>query len=330
MEQPLSRLASWRRRFGALVIETESTVKTRLALFFFLPLFANSTLGLAGPEGRFSVFPKGGGVNPENLTSAICRDWIEFEAGDQSGEIVLWDIRISTDAGSRLLLGANSVYIFALTLSGESRSGGAKAPAGKILVWNHYGTRDGLPQAYTFSAVHLNDVFAANGLDGDPALADLAGKQRRKQFWGLLRPTGFNVATPVSPDLEAVREDYQTNPVIIGIKRNSRRESDYARQTVTAFAEALKAGDARTVALLMSPSLFIEGASATREKELLTDARLAFAKTLVAGGGYGRLETGSVKKIATDQYSVPGGGQTHRITLEAFDDGLYVTQLKSE
>lgn len=279
---------------------------------------------------RLSALSSGKVVAQEDLASSLCREWVECRSSSAT-ELRFWDITLELERETRLLLGANSVYIYALTLSGKCGVGRAEAPAGKIMVWNHYGSNQGKPLVHTYSATHLLDAFAAKGVADDVDLTQLAASQKRKKFWGLLRPTGFNVATPLGDEVEAVREDYQTDAFLIGIKRSSKDGREYADNTAKMFVEGLRQGDARSVALLISPKLFLEGASAAQSEELLTRQRLAFARQLLAKENYSNLDAASVTEIDTGKYLVRGaGGRSLQLSIAAFDDGLYVTSLKPQ
>lgn len=242
----------------------------------------------------------------------------------------IWDITLEVSSHSRLLLGANSVYIYALTLSGETRTGKIAAPAGKILVWSHYGLKDGAPKVYTFAADRLQTVFAGNGRAGDPDVDSIVQSQKRKRFWGLLRPTNTNVAQPVSIELEDLRRSYQTSPEMIALKRSSRDKADYAVKTVEVFVAALVRGDAQGAARFISPALFLEGAEARQAHQLLMEERVAFARRIIGSGGWQKFQPGTVSDLGGGNFSISAGGRSLQITLGGFDDGLYVTSLKPE
>lgn len=296
----------------------------RTALVFAL----GAMPALAGPPS-IKTFPAGQTVRADALGSAVCDGWVEIRTREAAA-IQLWDITLEAGDHSRLLVGASSAYIYALTLSGEFRAGKLRAPAGKVLVWSHYGNSRGAPVSYSFSAERLAEVFAGKGHAGDADLAAIAAAQKKKRFWGLLRPTGFNVATPVSPELEELRESYQTKPVMIAIKRASRDKAEYARNTAERFVRALGQGDARTVAALISPSLFLEGASASQTERLLEQERAAFARQLTGSGEYGRFRAADVSDLGDGVFVARAGERGLLITLEPFDDGLYVASLKPE
>lgn len=243
----------------------------------------------------------------------------------------MWDITLEVGAHSRLLLGANSVYIYAMTLSGEARAGTIAAPAGKILVWSHYGLKDGAAKAYTFAADRLQSVFEANGHAADPDVGSIVQAQKRKRFWGLLRPTNTNVAQPVSLELEGLRRSYQTSPEMIALKRASKDKEDYAINTVKAFVTALSRGNARAAARFISPALFLEGTEDDQaHHQLVTEGRVAFARHLIGTGGWQKYESAAVSGSGGGNFSMSAGGRSLQITLGGFDDGLYVTSLKPE
>ncbi len=307
-------------------------VRSIFPRLILLTVISALSVSMVAGQGTMTVFPSGTPVKSLELPGVMCREWVEVTTEGEATQLNFWDIDLEVEADSRILLGVSSSAIYALTLDGQTRTGKrTKAKSGQIMVWSHYGGgMGGKPSLYSFSAERLLSSFTAKGVSDDTDLKNIATVQKRKRFWGRLRPTGFNVATPVEPELEELREDYQTNPELIGIKRASRDKNDYAKKTAERFIELLGQGDAATAGLLISPSIFLEGSPADQAKHLLTEQRMAFANHLVRSGDYKGLGALSLEHLGEGRFAVTSGERSFLITLEPYDDGLYVSSLKVE
>ncbi len=276
-----------------------------------------------------STFPKGDVIPSSQILEAVCADWVEVST-NKASVVHLWDVALEIDPESRVLIGANSVFFYALTLNGKTQVGNQKAPAGKIMVWSHYRDNGGKAVIYTYSAQRLATVFGAKGFSEDPTLTALAKSQKRKRFWGLLRPTGVNVAAPVETSIEESRVFYQTNPSMIGVKRASQKRADYPQNTVATFLDALANDDVVTVGALLSPTLFLEGASESQLETLLIQERQAFATHLINSGKYSKYKDATFEDIGESKFTATSGNHSLVISLIQFDDGLFVTSLTSK
>lgn len=267
-------------------------------------------------------------VDPDTeLARAVCTGWVEVTSG--GAEVVdLWDIKLGLDPGTRVIVGCNSVYLYALCIDGRFHVGGQKVPAGKIAVWGHYREGGPKPLIYVFSAQRMNETLAAmRGGRSDPSLAALAATQRRKQWWGLITPTKFNVAMPVPKELDDARRLYQTKPELIAIKRESRNNDEYAQNTALAFGIALKTRDVRLVTSLLSPGLFTQDSALRDPTERLTKDREAFAKHLLAQADYREIAPGTLKHHGSGLYTMRMGARAVAVQVASYDDGLYVGSL---
>lgn len=297
--------------------------KVTLPLVFLIV----TSLGVFPCRATISEFPSGESIDEKELLSAICSGWVEVASAEESKSVALWDVSLEIGPNSRLLLGANSSYFYALTLEGEFAVGKKVAPAGKIMVWSHYGDNGGKAKVFFYSAERLSTVFGAKGFPDDPDLEIIARTQKKKQFWGFLRQTGFNVAAPVGNEREETRALYQANPTVIGVKRASADREDYPTNTVAAFVDALIAKDVDSVATLLSPDLFLEGASAAQIEQLLANERKAFATHLLHSGSYDRFQNSTIESLGNATYAAKAGDHQLSITLEAFDGAVYVTSM---
>lgn len=302
-----------------------------LSSIAFITLLIHSSIVCEASDlpTTISTFPTGDAIPASQILEAVCADWVEVST-NKASVVHLWDVALEIDPESRVLIGANSVYFYALTLNGKFKVGKQKAPAGKIMVWKHYGEDGGKAVTYTYSAKRLATVFGAKGLPGDADLASLASSQKKKRFWGFLRPTGVNVAAPVTTEIEEARIYYQTNPVMIGVKRTSRNRKEYPQNTVATFLDALASDDVVSVACLLSPALFLEGASMSQMENLLIQERTAFANHLIESGSFSKFRDATFTDLGDGQFIATSGGNSLKVTLKGFDDGLYVTSLAPE
>ena len=297
-------------------------------------LFVSLVLGCAAAHGAsFSTVHGGKPVTPQNFTSTACREWVEVRSNGAEN-VALWDNSLRLEPGTRVIVGTNSVYFYALCLDGKFSLGKLAlgklaAPAGKIMVWGHYGEGGPKPLVYSFSAARLNETLSAmRGGRSDASLAEMAASQKRKQWWGLLTPTNFNVAMPVPKSIDDARRAYQTRPEIIAIKRKSRNNSEYAQNTALAFGEALKRRDTSLVAALLAPSLFTQGRGTYDVGTRLAPERGAFAKSILAQANYSALDTGTVQHHGGGVYSFKYGAATLALAITADDDGLFISQFQ--
>jgi hypothetical protein len=292
------------------------------SLFFML------TIGCAAAQAAsFSTVHGGKSVTPRSFISTACREWVEVRSNGAE-EIALWDNTLRLEPGTRVIVGTNSVYFYALCLDGKFTIGREKAAAGKIAVWGHYGEGGSAPLIYTFSAARLAETLAAmRGGRRDESLAAMAETQKRRQWWGLLTPTNFNVAMPVPKVLDDARRAYQTRPEIIAIKRKSRNNEEYAQNTALAFGDALRRRDVELVAALLAPSLFTRG-RATYDMAQLAPQRRAFANNILSQANYASLNPGTVQHHGGGVYSFKYGAATLALALTADDDGLFISQFQ--
>lgn len=292
-----------------------------------IALLMAMTSGKAVAGVQLSEFSTGKKVEPKALEAEVIKHWVQAKT-DGNESFSFWDIELSSNEKSSVILGTNSVYIYALTVSGEIKAGSVSAKPGEVMIWNHMGSDKKRPGIHVYSAERLLEAYKSSGVEPEGELEVLAAKQKRRQFWGLLRATEFNLAKPMPAEVEGIRQIYQTRPEIIGLKRSSRSVAEYKLNTVRAFLTALKSGDANTVGLLLGPSLFLEGASALEVKNLLLVERAAFAKSLISNGEFKEANPDTVRLDKKETYEAVIGSKTCLIEIEVFDDAVYISSLK--
>lgn len=294
---------------------------TRTGLALVCPFLVS--LSLAGPSGPvLSQFPSGQPIFPHQLPEAICRGWVEVRT-HTSCSVVFWDLLLDVAPHSRLLLGSNEDYIYALTLEGQFDNGHQEVPPGKVSLWSHFGGNGDLPLLYDFSASALLETFATAGQSKDPGLGSLA-RQQAKAPNGLIPVSGTADLTPPPGS-----RSFRMFPEIMAIKRASHHQEDYGLRTATQFAQALSQRDTSLIAVLLSPSLFENETSAALLSVKPSPARLAFAERLVSLNDYQPLDPSTgLLPLGNFQYEMRSAKQAYRITLQLTGGSLYVKRLE--
>ena len=152
------------------------------------------------------------------------------------------------------LIGRSSDISFIAVIDGEVRGTRKKAGSGHVLIFTPYGgkvVREG------FDAAALMASLSEDELDGvvQDALEKLVRKQKRGMFWGLYRPTAFNLTAPGSANAELARRTVVGAQVIQDIRySNPATPEDAERAIISAFQDALISGDVVAVAALLDPT----------------------------------------------------------------------------
>lgn len=176
---------------------------------------------------------------------------------------------------------ASSEYVTFAVLSGQVRSGRARARAGRAIVG---GLASGQARSYAFDLARLVGT-APPAVAEEIAQAAAPAMRRRRwlDFIGYYEPVGVNTAAPSAAALEPVRRTLLLEPEVLALRRNTPPEEQ--RGAVAArFTDRLAARDAAAVASLIDPAPFI---SVGRD---WAEARAAFAQELVSADGVGALE----------------------------------------
>lgn len=292
-----------------------SVTRTGLALTSAL-LALLSTTHASPPEVR--QFPSGQPVAIARLPEAICHGWVEVRA-TAPAQLALWDILLDVDGHSRLLLGCNKDYIYALTLSGRFDNGLQRVSPGSASFWPHFGGSNDSPTIYDFSAAALLRLFYPAGEAGDPDLQSLA--QAQESDSGRLHLAGNGVLA------DSAAQPFQAFPEIMAIKRASRHAADYGLRTASQFANALSQQDTGLLAELLAPSLFQEETSFAAPPLKPSPRRLAFAERLLALNDYASVTAPKVRDLGNLQYEMHASQQSFRISLQEVGGCFYVKRL---
>lgn len=269
------------------------------------------------PELR--QFPAGQVVTSARLPEAICRGWVEVRTSSPA-QLAFWDILLDVDADSRLLLGCNKDYIYALSLAGRFDNGLQRITPGRVSLWSHFGGSGDSPAIYDFSAAALLRLFSPSSEGNDPGLEVLAHTQEGDSGNLHLASSGALASAPAG-------QPFRAFPEIIAIKRASRHAADYGLRTASQFANALSQQDTGLLAALLAPSLFQEESSAISPPLKPSPTRLAFAERLLALNDYASVTTLKVRDLGNLQYEMHASQQAFRISLQEVEGCLYVKRL---
>jgi len=273
---------------------------------------------------RIERFEDGQSITTDELGRQLAESWIVARL-DSGGKIVLWDISLRACEDSAVLCGVSSSFIFSAVLKGRvAFNDQLTASGGQTFVWQHAGPAS--LQVFDFSARDLARSFARGSRDDLTELLNpVVRSQNRKRFWGLLRPTGVNIAMPTNPLVENLRKSYLTQPEVIAAKRSATRLGDLADNIAREFLTALIKPDADAVGQLITPAFFREAAKAGR----LQEARRGFASGLLSQQWAKSVEPGSLRQTEdTLVYLFQAGAKPFRMEMEIFDSSLFVAAIE--
>lgn len=293
---------------------------TRTGLLSICPLLFLASFATASPP-EIRQYPSGPVVSIHQLPEAMCRGWVEVRTTSAT-QLPFWDILLEVEGNSRLLLGCNPDYIYALALTGGFDNGVQRLTPGMASLWPHFGGNGDGPAIYDFSAGTLVKLFTTGNQAKDPGLADLARIQQSLQS-GPRSKRAEHAA--LSPDASPFR----TFPEIMAIKRASRHRGDYSLRTAKQFASALTHRDTGLLAALLSPALFDEENSISGQAVKPNPARIAFAERLVALND--AMETFSgLRELGNLRYEMRSEKQAFHLTLQEAEGCFYVKRLDPE
>lgn len=293
-----------------------STTRPALPLLSLLLLTAPLSV-FPAPELR--QFPSGQPVSQSQLPEAICRGWVEVRA-TAAVQVVFWDILLDLGRDSRVFLGCNQDYIYALSLAGSFDNGSHVVTPGMASLWSHFGGSGDGPAIHEFSAPALLRLFAEGGHAEDPDLRSIAAIQ------GNAGP-GLEAAALTPATHEA--RPFRTFPEIMAIKRASRHQEDYGLRTATQFANALSDRDTGLLGALLAPTLFENETSSAVPSIKPSPARIAFAERLISLNDYDPLTSPSgLVDLGNFQYEMRSTRQAFRITLQQTDGCFFVKRLE--
>lgn len=221
--------------------------------------------------GAFALSGFAGQVQAQARHSEL----VTIAAGE---EREVFGITFRADEPATAIIALSSELVTAAVLSGALTQGEMRAQAGEALVTPIDGQRT---RRYGFDAQRLSASLPPQWQGAAEApLADIADSQRRRAFWGMIEPVGVNAMAPVAPEAEAFRSAYLGNATILSLRRAAGgNRAQLASMTVQRFADALKAGDAATVADLIDPAPF---SAASADPAVWLPARQSVAGRLAA------------------------------------------------
>lgn len=223
----------------------------------------------------------------------------------------------------RAVVVLSSEMVTAAVLEGTLESGGRSAGPGQALVTTIEGDRT---RRYGFDAARLAASLPPQWQgEAEADLLDLAERQRRRAFWGLIEQVGTNATAPVSREAEALRRTYLGNPTVLGLRRAAGGDRALlASLTVQRFAQAMAARDAAVIADLLDPLPFSD---AYPDPAVWQPARAAFARHLAADEALARALSAPATSTSADSASFDVGG-AFRVALVMRDRAMFVTAVE--
>lgn len=259
----------------------------------------------------------------------------DLSAGDQVSQSGVSGIKVF--AGNTIELtdfagvfGMSSDTAYVVIASGHATIGEMKAKPGEVLILTPYG---GKPAKQTFDVSRfLHDWSGENSAQHPEVLAafeKVQKKQARAIFLGLFQQTDFNVAAPGSASTELARRTVVGSPVVQSIRfSNVDDPAEVERLIVSAFRDALIAGDVSAVASLMDPTPF--GGSDLRGGA--DGARLLAARQLIGSTDWQSLLSSSqfVRKPDSNLWALTNGQNQFSIQLRPVGDFTYISSIQRE
>lgn len=219
------------------------------------------------------------------------------------------------------IVGYANDLAYVAVLEGTASVGEVQARAGSILILPPYGAP---PTAERFDAARLVPKFSDPARQAAPtayaSLERIAASQSRGIWLGRLGRTRFNVAASGSARNERATRTLMGDPAIREIRFSGASDPRAVEQMVASrFLDALKAGDARTVAALLDPAPF-GGRSLGGGAEA---ARLQAAQALIASRNWSQAIGAATPQFANGAWRAG----TAEVRLRALDDFVFVSRV---
>lgn len=219
------------------------------------------------------------------------------------------------------IVGYANELAYIVVLDGSASTGSAKATVGHLLILRPYGAEASVEQ---FDAARLlakwSDAAKAAAPDAYASLERIKGGQDLGVWFGRLGQTSFNVAASGSAREEMATRKLMGNETVRGIRFSGASEPQAVEQLVaTRFVDALKAGDAKTVAALMDPTPFGGRALAGGAD----DARLMAARALATSRNWTQVAGSAAPTLQDGAWRA--GGVT--VELRNIDDFVFVSRI---
>lgn len=261
----------------------------------------------------------GGAVSAPAAAEPV-RQLVKLEAG-QSAQA--YGAELTSSGGATALVSLSSEFVTVAVIEGALSERGTAAKAGEALIAPIDG---GKIQRFGFDAQRLAATMAPEWLaTTKPALDQIAVRQKRQRFWGVIERTNVNTSAPKSREMEAARSGYLGNATITALRQEAKGNPQMlAVVTAKRFAVALAAHDAATVADLIDPKSFTDTGADTGAWQA---ARGSFAAKLVADDALVAAMTSEPAAVASDQTAFDAGG--YRIRLIPRDRAMFVMSVEA-
>lgn len=219
------------------------------------------------------------------------------------------------------IVGYANELAYIVVLEGSAATADATAAAGHILILRPYGAPSSVEQ---FDAIRLSKQWSEAARQASPAayasLERIKSGQEMGVWFGRLGQTSFNVAASGSADYEKSTRTLMGNETIRDLRFAGASDPMAVEQMVaTKFLDALKSGDAKTVAALLDPTPF-GGRTLAGGAD---DARLMAAASLIASNNWPRIAGDGAPQLT---YGVWKSGETS-LQLRTIDDFVFVSRI---
>ncbi|MEM9420449.1 MAG: hypothetical protein AAGA25_15575 [Planctomycetota bacterium] len=301
--------------------ETTRVSSWRIAWALSLGLLLATAPLTAAPS--FQTVKGNQSVHGSQVLRTLVDQWlvVDLQAQDKAH---LWDVSLTAEQDqTRLILGMSSEFIFAAVLKGQATSTSGDLEAGDVLLMRHLGATE--PSIQVFAAREFAQTLGNAGRSDLAADLDLAIKvQKQKRFWGLLRPTNLNVGSPMSDDVEALRQSY-TTPTLVRLKRSVDDVHELPELVAFTFLQAANGNDVETIAALLDPTPFRSSAQQGR----LEDDRRAIANRVIDQDWANGIALGSIKATPDPlRFVFLARNTPYQIHLTVFDGSVFVQRVE--
>jgi hypothetical protein len=251
-------------------------------------------------------------ASPESLATGD-----QLLLSDQDGPLRFagHDLRLVGFSG---IVGYASDVAYVVVVQGEAMDGRHRAHPGELLLLPPFGAPVGVQR---FDAERLARQWSAPARAARPQvfgrLNTIAAGQSRSLFFGRLSRTTFNAAAPGGARRELASRTLLGARVVRDIRFDGRSDAASVElRIVTAFRDALIAGDAEAVAALMDPTPFGGRQLAGGARE----ARLLSAQGLLASRNWAAALDGAPPTPDGRRWQVGAV----RLTLRSLDDFTFI------
>ncbi len=303
------------------------------SIFSILACLIFCTFNVCHAEIEFAGFSDNEPVQPDSLDKIAVQEWLVIKSTDQAEEaetITVLDRKITLCPQTVAIAGTTSELMFIVVLQGKVVSEDKhKAKAGQLLAWTFFGKSEAATFTYDASKFESNFEFSSwdNGKD---LLKAVIRKQKKKSFWGLLRPTSVNLGKPYNSEYEAGRQRFLLIPELVRVKIASTDSREYQLRTGHAFLNALAQGDVDTVAALLNPLMFTKDKRTPLSYDEWMVDRRRFAQKLVKMDW--KFEEIPELTAIDDSNALEfiHQGESFKLTFTVYHDTLFVTSIDSK